>query len=632
MSYKTSLQDPSKSTVRHHSEADRCISSPGVIEPLPNTGADAVSTDGSPAESLFSSDVRRLSATDLFSPLSSATMGTDITLPSVSGDDTWSAYVKIVAASGSNAKATIDRESTVLAPSYMYKMLDNLSRRTSLSSSYWSDILSLIDRRMSLSTFTSSRHSGSAASIAETELSYTASKSAEIMETMWGTTRRANLAIAQFCCVKSTDCRHRLIFRVSETDPHLVIQNKADFKSKLTAMTVQQPSQDSYGNSELFFAARGPTGPDILLSILSVTDDVNAVNADGQTFLYFLDARYFGPLGSPCSCLATEIHRSRFECLICALERRQYNFDHLDNHGRHFLMYLCASSHFDLRWLLQLMLTDNEWNERVKRVSQLREVGGTFLINFATLHPGFEILNEQYKSLFRPLYSFSPHLADQFEVLHNEDRHGRSRFHQYVQGDWVLKVPQDEVAWPFLGGLPLENVCDINKYDGHGRTPIMDFLLRAFDTGLEEDFICAKVKALLRGGANVNARSRGGSTVLHFAAKKAMPSLLELLLSTRIQVDHCDEAGMSALDYAAKVLQRSRSAKSRVEVMARSLKTTAQLLSVSSQIRPRDRGIYDQRSSRDIDHRAQRTMEQLSSLREQKYPPSFPVGFSRRRE
>ncbi|OSS43323.1 hypothetical protein B5807_12040 [Epicoccum nigrum] len=559
-------------------------------------------------------------------------MGTDVTLPSVSGDNTGSAYVKIAVASGSDTEATVDRESTVLAPSYMYKMLDNPSRRTSLSLSYWSDIWSLIDRRMSLSTFTSSRRSGSATSFAETEFSYTTSRSAEIMETMWGTIRRANFALAQFCCARSTDCRHRLIFRVSEKDPHLVTRNKADFKSELTAMPVQQPPKDSCGNSELFFAARGPTGPDILLSLLSVTEDVNTVNADGQTFLYFLDAQYFGFSDSLCSFLATEIHRSRLECFICALERRQYKFDHLDNHGRHFLMYLCASSHFDLRWLLQLMLTDHEWNEGVKRVSQLREVGGTFLLNFVTLHPGFEILNEQYKSLFRPLYSFSPHLADQFDVLHNEDRHGRSRFHQYVQGDWLLKVPQDEVAWPFLGGLPLENVCDINEYDGHGRTPIMDFLLRAFDTGLEEDFICAKVKALLKGGANVNARSRGGSTVLHFAAKKAMPRLLELLLNTDIQVDHCDEAGMSALDYAAKVLQRSRSAKSRVEVMARFLKTTAQLLSVTSQIRPRDRGAFDQRSSRDIEYRAQRNVEQLSSPREQRYPPSFPVAFPRRRE
>ena len=107
---------------------------------------------------------------------------------------------------------------------------------------------------------------------------------------------------------------------------------------------------------------------------------------------------------------------------------------------------------------------------------------------------------------------------------------------------------------------------------------------------------------------------------------------MELLLDTDIQVDYCDEAGMSALDYAAEVLQRSRSAKSRVEVMARSLKTTAQLLSVTSQIKPRDRGTSDHRLSRGIDHRAQRNVEQLSSPREQRYPPSFPVGFPRRRE
>lgn len=514
----------------------------------------------------------------------------------------------------------------------MYKMLDTLSRRSRVSSSYWSDIWSLIDRRMSLSTFTSSRRSASVASIAETELSYTASKSADVIESMWGTIRKANYALAQSCCVTSVDCRHRLISDITDTDPYLVLRNRTELHTLLTATPVQQPSQDSYGNSELFFAARGPTGPDILLSLLCATDDVNAVNADGQTFMFFLDARYFGPLGSSCGCSETEAHRSRFECLVWALDRRQYRFDHLDNHGRHFLMYLCASPHFDLRWLLQLIFTDIEWEERVRRVSQLRDVGGSFLIDFMALHPGFQILDERFKSFFSPLFSFSPHLADQFEVLHNEDRQGRSRLHQYVQGDWLHEAPLDEVAWPFSGGLPLENICDINKYDGHGRTPIMDFLLRAFDQSLDEDFICAKIKILLTCGANVNARSRGGSTVLHFAAKKAMPKLLELLLKTNIQVDHQDEAGLSALDYAARVLQRSRSAKSRVEVMARSLKTTAQLLNVTSQTKPRNRGKSDQRPSRDIDERIQRTVEQLSSTGEQKYPPSFPVGFPRRRD
>jgi hypothetical protein len=139
MSCNTSLGDISKSTACQNDEAGGCVFPPGYTQPLSNIGADALSTDGSPAESL-PSDARRLSASDLFSSLSSVTMGTDITHPSVSGDDTWSAYVKTVVASGSNAEATIDRGSTVLSPSYMYKMLSNISRRTSFSSSYWSDI------------------------------------------------------------------------------------------------------------------------------------------------------------------------------------------------------------------------------------------------------------------------------------------------------------------------------------------------------------------------------------------------------------------------------------------------------------------------------------------------------------
>jgi hypothetical protein len=487
------------------------------------------------------------------------------------------------------------------------------------------------DERGSLNTFTSSRRSESVSSLTETELSYIGSKAEEVMDSMRETISKANFALARSCCVKSTDCRHRLVSRVSESNPHLVMSYLYDLIMTLTATPVLQPPQDSYGNSELFFAARIGSMPDILLSLLSVTDNVNAVNADGQNFLFFLDTRYFLTQDSPCSSSGTRMHRSSFECLVCALERCLYDFDHLDNHGRHFLMYLCASPHFNIRWLLELVFYSREWEDRVRRVSQLRDVGGTFLLEYMSLHPAFGNLDEEFKSLFRPQFGSRSHPVYQFKALHNEDEHGRSRFHQYVSGG-LCEAPLEEVVWSYLSSLLLENACDINKYDGHGRTPIMDYLLRAFDTGLEENIICTRFELLLKCGANVNARSRGGSTVLHFAAKKAMPKLLELLLNTNIQVDYQDKAGMSALDYAAKVLQRSRSAKSRVEVMARSLKTTAQLLSVTSQIKPRDRGSPDQRSSRDINKRAQRNVEQLSRLREQKYPPSVPVRFSRRRE
>ena len=632
VSYKALLQDIAKSAASQKDQAGSLTSCFEVTKPSSSIGARPLSSNGSPAWSDLSYDTRRLSRTGLFSPASFETTSTETTHASAYDDDAWSTYVKAMTTPNSNTDITIQRDSTVLSPSRMYKVLEALPRRTSLSSSFVSDLLSLIDRRLSLSTFTSSRCSVSAASIAETELSYAKSKAAEVIEAVCGTVIKANLALIQLCCGTSTDCRHKLISKISETDPHLVRQHQASLDAKLTATPVCQPPRDSYGNSELFFAARVGTVPDIILSLLCVTDDVNAVNADGQTFLYFLNPQYFSSQGSPCSCLEIEMHRSRFECLILALERRRYNFDHLDNHGRHFLTFLCASPYFDIRWLLDLMLYDNEWEERVRGTSQLRDVGGTFLIDFMVLNPEFNSIDERLKSHFRPLFSFSPHLADQFDVLHNEDKQGRSRFHQYVQGDWLQEASLDELPWPFVGGLPPETALDINRYDGHGRTPIMDFLLRAFDQSLAEDFICAKVKVLLSRGANVNARSRGGSTILHFAAKKALPKLLEILLGTDIQVDHRDEAGMSALDYAAKVLQRSRSAKSRVEVMARSLKTTAHLLKVTSQTKPKDRITADQGFSKAIHGRIQSTVEQLSSTGEQKYPPSFPIGFPRRRE
>lgn len=579
-------------------------------------------TDGSPAWSAVSDDALQLTRPASFSPVSVASHKSmrrsvldDAALPTPA-----------VATTSQNTSTDIAgcRDSTVLSPSRMYKVLEVLHQRTSFSSSNISDILSLIDRRLSLSTLTSSRRSMFAASIAETELSYAEGKAAEVVERVCQTITRANLALIEDCCGNTKDCRHRFISKLSDNDPHLIWLSQLDLDVKLTAIPVIQSSQDSYGNSELFFAARIGAAADVILSLLRVTDNVNAVNADGQTFLYFLNPRFFHFQGPHCRCVGSDPHRSRFECLVRALHRQGYNFDLLDNYGRPFLFFLCASPHFDYRWLLDLMLHDNEWRNRVRHISQLRDANGLFLIDFMVLHPAFDSLDEGLVSQFRPLFSYSPNRVDEFEVLHNEDKQGRSRLHQYVQGDWLHEAPRNEVAWPFRGDLPLENVCDINRYDGHGRTPIMDLLLRAFDQSLAEDFICAKVKLLLVCGANVNARSRGGSTVLHFAAKKAMPLLLQMLLETNIQVDHRDEAGLSALDYAAKVLQRSRSVKSRVELMARSLKSTAQLLS-------RERAMDGQRATKDVHVRIQQTLQQLSGTQQQNYPPSLPKGFPRSR-
>lgn len=493
-------------------------------------------------------------------------------------------------------------------------------KHASFSSSFVSDLLSLMEKRFSLSTFaTSSRLSVSAASLAETEMSFSEGKAAEVLGQSQQTAIRANAALTQECCSKTAGCGHQYIARLIDADPYLVHMPPGGLESRLRAAPVVQLPSDSYGNTELFFAARVGAPSDVILSLIQVTADVNTVNADGQTFLYFLSTNLFS--GRYCSCSGRRAHASKFECVVRSLECRNYDFDHLDNHGRSFLSFLCATATFDMHWLSDIMLRDNEWQQRVWRLAQLRDATGVFLIDFMALSPGFDVLSEDIRSQFRPLFVHNPTQVDQSGILSDEDEQGRTRLHQYIQKDFLQTAALHEVSLPFDIIGP-----DINRYNVRGRTPLMDFLLQAFEQEIEESVICAKVQHLLRCGANVNARSRGGSTILHFAAKKALPKLLETLLTTDIQVDHGDNAGYSALDYAAKVFNRSRTFKAPAALTARSLKSTAHLLGVVSHTFRRDRAIPASAPTKDIKDRALQTLQQLVSPHGQRYPPSLSSG------
>lgn len=506
---------------------------------------------------------------------------------------------------------TSNRDSTVLNPSGRHEIRQVFSRR-SFSSSMISDLLSLIEKRFSLSTFeTSSRRSVSTLSVAETEISFAEGKASEVLDRLRQTVEKANTALTEHCCSKNNDCRHRYITRVTVNDLHLTCRPPGVIENELHAAAVERPLNDSFGNSELFFAARIGAPAEIFLSLLKVTNGVNAVNADGQTFLFFLDPQLFP--GRYCSCPVRRSHLSKFECLVRMLERCNYNFDHLDNYGRHFLSFLLASPAFDIQWLFDLMRRDDEWQQRVHRTAQLRDADGVFMIDYMALRSDFDTMGEDIRSQFRPLFVHNPAQDGHSGILTGEDDKGQTPLHQYLQREFLHSPP--------LHGLPFENTpLDLNRYSCRGRTPTMDFLLQAFEQELHEDVICAKVQQLIRCGANVNTRSRGGSTILHFAAKTVFPKLTETLLASDIQVDHRDNAGLSALDYAAKVFNRSRSVKAPAELTARSLKSTAQLLGFM--LRRKDRTSGAGNSTKDFNERPLKTLQRLLGHEGQQYPPS----------
>jgi hypothetical protein len=588
------------------------------------------SCDGPSNPPACSEEWHRSSDSSFLSPKSSITQVTEDTPTATHDyrqDETYPMPVRNRFTSYSIDETTNNRDSTVLIPSRRHKIRQVLSQK-SFSSSMVSDLLSLIGKRFSLSTFeTSSQRSFSTISVAETDMSLTEGKASAILNQLRQTTEKANLTLAKHCCSRNMNCRHRYIERLTATNPHFACLG--DLEYKLQAATVERPPHDSFGNSELFFAARIGAPADIILSLLNVTNNVNSINADGQTFLYFLDPLLSGRI---CGCQVHPSHPSKFECLIHKLELRRYNFDHLDNHGRHFLSFLLSSSSFHIQWLLDLMLRDNDWKQRVQRIAQLRDADGIFLKDFMALHPSFETIGEDVRSQFRPLFVHNPAQDDHSGVLSGEDDKGQTSLHQYLQREFLHTTPFHEVP------LPFENASiDLNRYNCRGRTPTMDFLLQALEHNIDEDTICAKVQQLIRCGANVNARSRGSSTILHFAAKKAFPKLVETLLASDIQVDHCDNAGLSALDHAAKAFDRSRSVKAPAELTARSLKSTAYLLSVMTHAIGKDRAGKDRapgtgRPTKDFNERSLQTLQRLLGQDGQRYPPSLPQDTQTGRE
>jgi hypothetical protein len=112
------------------------------------------------------------------------------------------------------------------------------------------------------------------------------------------------------------------------------------------------------------------------------------LNAHGQTFLFSFDPKAFIPQLCSCGGIKNYEHiptAFSFSPFIRALEQHKFDFDQLDNNGRPLLFFMYSSPFFDLRWLLELMAQDNQWDYRVGHMAQIRDATGLFLIDFMAL-------------------------------------------------------------------------------------------------------------------------------------------------------------------------------------------------------------------------------------------------------
>lgn len=459
-----------------------------------------------------------------------------------------------------------DRQSLISSFSSASRIKQILRRRTSYSSSLASGLASILRQGFSTSTLeTCSDSSNLLAEIPEEndDLTDSTTLARQAMEIHERKIKMHNTDVIRNCCAHNTDCVHRKIRDMILSSDHVVYTG-------IFACTYNKAiSQDT-----LFFTAMSGAPADLIIAYARWSKvDMAAVNSDGQNFLYFLDLAGFRD--DRCTCVLNEgpvplsWHTSRFECLLYYLDLKSFDFVRVDYEGRSFLSYLCTSPYFDIRWILRMAVIEPRWTQRLQTLSFTRDSSGCFLINYLSLNPRYGELDECELSVLRPKWEFPTTI----EYDYSKPLEG-------VLNDEVEEAPRisdnrfivDTLYWV------LPNNADINKYDCTGRTPLMRYLDEAVNRNLSEGDLVDIFRMLVNRGANIHARSRGGCTVLHFAARKGLPYVVDLCLSLGLQPSQADKKGLSALDYASRLYYRSINWRSSAESTARSLKVTALIL------------------------------------------------------
>jgi hypothetical protein len=513
----------------------------------------------------------------------------------------------------------------------------------SFDSSFVSDLISLIDRRYSLSTLdTSDRYSISAFSETDAVVDPLEVRAKKALALRQENNLKENTALIQRCCSGRSDCIHKYIKELAQGESGSSDSSSSESRrSGSLDQNIQSFTGrwlDPHKNDALFFAARVAAPLDALLALVRWAPDLNFIDSTGQTWLHSLDPQVFQPSNeahssttslanvSAPNCRCTSMHYSgyshfsKFECLMFALEQTvTFQFDCLDNHGRHFLFYLCSSPAFNILWLLTMMRRYTEWERRIKRVSQLRDRAGLFLVDYLSVRTDFAAWDIDDQMIFQP--DIVKHLPTR--LLTDEDDGGRTPLHVYIQEGFL--DPEAHPVLPFPNDVVAR---DINRYDDQGRTPMMSLIENAFERNLDEQVLCTKVERLFTYGANINACSRSGTTVLLFAAKKAYPRLLDVLLTLGAHADHRDDKGQDALAHIAKTIRISQSAKRPVELLARSFKSAAKLLSIKPGIFRKTSTLppIKELSAGEVAARSKQTLRKLLEHIESEPCSTFPVS------
>lgn len=370
---------------------------------------------------------------------------------------------------------------------------------------------------------------------------------------------QANATVLGACCSVRSGCLHRQLAQAVSAS------GQASGRSFQVTDTSEINWRDPFGNNFLFFASRIGAPADILISIVEDTKNIDAVNDDGQNFMFVLDPSGFTKNAGT---------SYKFLMLLNTLEQRGFDFEHFDYDGRSFLSVLVTRPTFKMEWLTQLY-AQKKWKARLGTLARHRDASGLFLIDYLNQHPEAHTLDKKVISHLLKDFDLSNFKVGQTRTLKSdfEMPGGQSPLHQMCSRTNLMDVKGNLSAGSFFfcfAGMWA------NHYDVHGDTPLFAYL-RVHGKGPSPELFAIK-DMIKRGGSDVNQRNREGGTVLHFAAKHSLLTALDFFISCGANINHRDYRGFSALDHAVGAYNRSRMKSEKAELMAKSLKCIRMLL------------------------------------------------------
>ncbi|KAL5315409.1 hypothetical protein ACEPPN_016276 [Leptodophora sp. 'Broadleaf-Isolate-01'] len=381
-------------------------------------------------------------------------------------------------------------------------------------------------------------------------------------------------------------CNRAPLFKLSGSGTHRLVS--AEILLSIRTQTVRSDNLgvvDSFGNSILHIAAALGSEPKYLLSLILLGGNVHLLNNANQAFLHLVDVSAVAYIGD-------------FRKLLAELAGSNFKFAQQDHNGQtaihaltqeivpwKTLSYIVHS--FQLH---DIPITECRDNLGTSIADQLQEKWFRLFIPDAQDHSTLPIVEDLPLLQLGPSSEIDifpawqqtlangqlPDPVENLEYSHEyqihadilriilrsgedplfEDMEGRNGIHCLAEARLDLPLEVDENTTDSTRKLlvrresyldqPLSNGVCPNRYDKHGITPFMSFVIH--NRAEEDDSSTTKLLSQLwQAGANINSRNSQGETTLHLTVKLGRRAATKFLLSHGANVHVRNYKGLGVL-------------------------------------------------------------------------------------